>query len=238
MVNQKPVTPESALSLVLPLYNEEDGIREIACGLLKEFKRWAIRCELVLVNNGSTDDTAKILKELAEEYRTISVVHVPENFGYGWGILCGLRVTTSPIVGFMCGDGQIVPEDVARVYRRLIEENLDIAKVVRVVRADGFQRKVMSNVYNGMFRVLFHITSRDINGTPKLMRRQCYEELSLESKDWFIDAEVMIKAANGRYRIGEVPVEFRPRVNGRSQVRLRTAFEFLRNMVRYRFVRE
>ena len=229
---------EPALSLVLPLYNEEEGIREIVSDLLKEFKRWTIQCELVLVNNGSTDSTAQILEELAERFSTVRVVHVPVNLGYGWGILCGFQAATSPIMGFMCGDGQVVPEDVERVYQRLVEEDLDISKVVRVSRADGWQRKMMSNIYNVLFRILFNVPSHDINGTPKFMRRHCYEKLNLTSKDWFIDAEIMIKATKAHYKIGEVPVDFHPRTNGCSNVKWTTAFEFLRNMVRYRFDRE
>jgi glycosyltransferase involved in cell wall biosynthesis len=234
MIIQNLADTSPALSLVLPLYNEEEGLRTIVLDLLAEINRWPIRCELVLVNNGSIDGTARILKDLEAEFHAIRVVHVPLNMGYGWGIICGLRAATAPIVGFMCGDGQIMPEDVGRVYRRLVEENLDVCKVVRVVRTDGLQRKIMSGVYNTLFRAVFRVRSLDINGTPKLMRRRCYEELNLTSKDWFIDAEVMIKAVRNGYRIGEVPVEFRPRAIGRSHVRLTTAVEFLRNMVRHR----
>lgn len=237
MTDRKLSVANPALSLVLPLYNEEEGLRGLTHGLLTEFSHWSIQCELVLVNNGSIDGTAQILKELEEECGAIRVVHVPVNLGYGWGIICGLRAATNPIVGFMCGDGQIMPEDVARVYRRLVEENLDLCKVVRVVRTDGFQRKMMSYVYNTLFRLLFQIRSRDINGTPKLMRRICYEEFDLTSKDWFIDAEVMIKASRRLCRIGEVPVEFRQRIGGHSHVKLTTAIEFFRNMTRYRFAR-
>lgn len=234
MIVQHPAEQGVELSLVIPLYNEEDGLRKMALDMLAEFRRSAVRCELVLVNNGSRDGTGDILKQLAQEFREIRVVHVPVNLGYGWGIICGLRAATGPILGFMCGDGQIMPEDVVRVHRQLVEHNLDLCKVVRVVRTDGLQRKVMSLVYNILFRGLFGLRSQDINGTPKLMRHGCYEALSLMSKDWFIDAEAMIKASRRGYRIGEVPVEFHPRENGHSHVKLTTALEFLKNMVRYR----
>lgn len=234
MIVQPPTKQGVELSLVIPLYNEADGLRKMALDLLAAFRQLAVGCELVLVNNGSRDGTGEILTRLAQECNAIRVVHVPLNIGYGWGIICGLRAATGPILGFMCGDGQIMPEDVVLVYRRIVEHNLDLCKVVRVVRDDGLQRKAMSIVYNVLFRVLFQIRSQDINGTPKLMRRGCYEALSLVSKDWFIDAEAMIKASKCGYRIGEVPVEFRPRENGQSHVKLTTIFEFFKNMVRYR----
>jgi len=86
------------------------------------------------------------------------------------------------------------------------------------------------------FRFLFPVKSRDINGTPKLMRRECYRQLDLVSKDWFIDAEIMIKSTEKSYRVGEVEVSFMPRASGDSNVHLTTSFEFVRNMLRRRFL--
>jgi glycosyltransferase involved in cell wall biosynthesis len=223
-----------ALTLVLPFFNEEASARETISALIAELGQSERTFELVLVDNGSRDATGAILKSFADQHPWVRVATVEVNQGYGWGVICGLQQTTSPYVGFMCGDGQIAPADVVRVYRRLVREDLDLCKVVRVARHDGWKRKTMSRIYNFLFSVLFPTSSRDINGTPKLMRRRCYEELGLRSKDWFIDAEIMIKAAEMKYRIGEVDAEFRPRAGGESKVRLTTAIEFLWNMIRYR----
>lgn len=225
-------------SLVLPLYNECEGISKLVADLVKEFRAEGIVCELVLVNNGSTDSTGDVLEDIQKSYGAIRVVNAPINQGYGWGIICGLREASGPVVGFMCGDGQITPADVTRVYRRLIRQDLELCKVIRVVRHDGIKRKLLSKSYNLLFRLLFPVTSADINGTPKFFRRRCYQELDLKSKDWFIDAEIMIKATQRNYRIGEVAVEFRPRPTGESNVRLLTAVEFVWNMLRYRLRRK
>lgn len=223
------------MSLVLPLYNEADGIRGIVEGLVAALVAAAVPHQLVLVNNGSTDGSAAILQELAARHPSIHVVTVEVNQGYGWGILSGLREARAPIVGFMCADGQIAPADVVRVYRRMAEGDCDIAKVVRVAREDGLQRRVMSAVYNTLFRILFAVPARDINGTPKLLSRTWLDRIALESRDWFIDAELMIEIARLGGRVGEVPVTFTEREHGSSNVRLSTSLEFLRNMLRRRF---
>ena len=225
-----------AFSLVLPLYNEGRAICDVIPGLVAEFEHEGIPCELVLVNNGSNDDTPDILEEVQRQYQSVRVVHVPINEGYGWGIICGLRKARAPVVGFMCGDGQIAPRDVTRVYRQLVEKKLDLCKVVRVERHDGWKRLLLTKCYNLFFRFLFPVKSRDINGTPKLMRRECYRQLDLVSKDWFIDAEIMIKSTEKSYRVGEVEVSFMPRASGDSNVHLTTSFEFVRNMLRRRFL--
>lgn len=223
------------MSLVMPLYNEAEGIGSIAETLIETLEREAIPFQLVLVNNGSTDRTAAVLAELAARHRTVSVAVVPVNQGYGWGILSGLRIATGDIVGFMCADGQILAEDIVRVYRRMASGDVDLAKVVRVSRGDGWRRRVMSAVYNRLFRLLFGLSLRDINGTPKLLWRRLYEDMPLVSKDWFIDAELMIHVAERRLRVGEVEVHFLARPYGSSNVRITTSLEFLANMLRHRF---
>jgi len=235
-ITGKAARRESAVSLVLPLYNEGRSIWDVVPRLVAEFEREGIACEIVLVNNGSNDDTGNFLEEMKKQYESVRVVHVPVNEGYGWGIICGLRETRAPVVGFMCGDGQIAPRDVTRVYRQLVEKKLDLCKVVRVERHDGWKRLLLTKCYNLFFRFLFPVKSRDINGTPKLMRRECYRQLDLVSKDWFIDAEIMIKSTEKSYRVGEVEVSFMPRASGDSNVHLTTSFEFVRNMLRRRFL--
>jgi len=202
-----------SFSLVIPFYNEEASAQETVSDLVVELGGAARACELILVDNGSRDGTGDILRRFADKYPWIRVATVEVNEGYGWGILCGLRAATASYVGFMAGDGQIDPTAVAQIYQRLIEEKLDLCKAVRVVRHDGFKRKLMSRVYNWAFSLLFQTQSRDINATPKLMRRQCYEQLAPTSKDWFIDAELMIKAHKKGYQMGEVKIE----THGRSR---------------------
>ncbi len=107
--------------------------------------------------------------------------------------------------------------------------------MVRITRGDGIKRLVMSTIYNWLFRLLFSLDARDINGTPKLMWRSRFTELELTSKDWFIDAELMIGATQRGFRMAEVQVHFAARDHGASNVRLSTLLEFVKNMLHYRF---
>ena len=224
-----------ALSLVIPFYNEEKNVREVIGGLFDTFQRSSIDYELILVNNGSTDKTPQILEGLAREKPgAVKVVHVSVNQGYGWGIINGLKRVSGKYVGFMDGDGQIKPSDVLRVYSKLVDEDLDLCQVKRVAREDGLARKFISYCYNFVFRFLFSLNVKDINATPKIMRREIYEKLDLVSKDWFLDAEVIIKCTRMNCKIGEVSVTFRKRETGKSYVNFSTILEFLKNMIIYR----
>lgn len=221
------------VSLVIPLYNEAENIKKSVSTLLTVFQREGINYELVLVDNGSRDTTGELISEYARENPRIRKCVVKENQGYGWGIIKGLEMAKGDYLGFMCGDGQIIPEDVAKTINKLLNENLDLCKIRRVYREDGLKRKLVSSIYNMLFKIAFHFNFSDINGTPKIFTREVYNKLKPVSKDWFIDAEIMLKCTEMRYKIGELPVIFYKRKVGKSNVGLSTITEFIKNTLKY-----
>ncbi len=227
-----------SLSLVVPFYNEEKNVRGVVSGLASSFDDASTDYELILVNNGSADKSPQILEDLARERpNRIKVVHVPVNHGYGWGIISGLRLASGKFVGYMCGDGQVKPADVAKVFDSIKNGDCDLAKVKRITRRDGLVRKILSTGYNLLFLLAFNVKTLDVNGSPKVLRRELLETISPTSKDWFIDAEIMIKAKCLNLRIAEIPVEFLRREEGRSHVAFSTILEFVQNMLNYKLGR-
>ncbi|GAB6180754.1 hypothetical protein JCM14036_20730 [Desulfotomaculum defluvii] len=227
-------TREPKLSLVIPLYNEQENVERVVAELQQALEQEHINYELVLVDNGSTDNTGLLLTQLAKKSPTIKVVKVDQNQGYGWGIINGLRWACGDYLGFMGGDGQIDPTDVVKVYHSLLEGHYQLCKVKRYHRADGLIRKYVSHIFNIIFVYTFKVNVGDINGSPKIMSRKCYEQLNLSAKDWFLDAEVVLKSQHLNYSIGEVPVMFHRRMGGSSSVRISTIWEFFKNIFLYR----
>lgn len=225
-----------AISLVIPLYNEEDNVRSLVATLGNALERAGLVFELLLVDNGSSDATGRLVDELCGEDPRLRKVSVTVNEGYGHGILRGLAEARGRHLAFMCGDLQVSEGDVVRILTHAIEGRFDLCKASRVERHDGAKRKFFSFALNKLVPLVFATLGRDVNGTPKVMTRELYSRLDLESKRWFIDAEIMIKAtAMPGIRIAEVPVVFRARREGRSAVRcLPASLEFLREMARYR----
>jgi len=219
-------------SIVIPLYNEEECIESSAADIVRELNlEFLGNYELILVANGSQDRTGEICDKLAKRYPEIRTVHALENLGYGGGIVAGLETAVGDYIGFTCGDGQIAPQDLAKVMRELEQGTHDMVKPIRIFRGDGLIREILSRVYNVTFRWLFNTSSQDINAMPKLMKRDVYRSLNLTSRDWFIDAEIMIKARHYGLRVKEIPVHYRKRIGGRSVVRIPTLFQFLKNAV-------
>ena len=220
-----------ALWLAIPLYDEEASVRTVVEDLVIAFAAADIPLTLALVDNGSRDGTGAAIDALAQEHDGVRAIHLERNAGYGGGILAGLRGTDTPVVGYMWGDGQVSAADAVRVHRRLVLDGADVAKTRRIRRHDGWRRAAISAVYNTATLWLFHLTSTDANGCPKLFTREAWECLGPRSRDWFLDAEVMIGAAERGLRLAEVDVVFHARWAGESKVGWGTVAQFARRLL-------
>ncbi len=223
------------LSVVLPAYNEGGGIRGVAEELARELRKVSVTFEVIVVNNGSTDNTTVVLCELQKTLPELVVVTVFPNKGFGNGILAGLAQARGRVLGWMPGDGQLRSDDFVRGYTYLKKGAFDVVKGIRVIRNDSPFRLLQSKVYNTFFKTLFGVPYSDINAPPKLFTRPVYHAVKLVSKDWFLDAELILKAHAGGYHIGEAPLSGHLREWGSSKViKLLTVCEFIKNMLKYR----
>lgn len=223
---------DPTLALTIPLFDEEGNVESVTAGLLAGFRTAGVPLTLLLVDNGSRDGTRAIVERLERDEPEVRGVYLDKNAGYGGGILAGMNAADADVIGYMWGDDQVSAEDVVRVYRRLIVDDADLAKARRVQRIDGWQRAVVTRVYNTATLWLFHITSTDTNGCPKLFRRETWRLLAPKSSDWFLDPEIMIDAARKGLKLAEVDVHARPRTKGVSKVGSGTVLEFLVNLTR------
>ncbi len=233
----KSVSGQPDLSVVIPCYNEEDVIRNTVIRLAESFSQRNVNLELVVVDNGSTDKTGKIIDQLINEGLPVIKEVVKVNQGYGYGILRGLEPCRGKFIGFLCADGQVEAQDMVRVYEIAASSRTPkLVKVRRRFRMDGLGRKIVSIIYNLSAVAMFGgLGSIDINGNPKVVPREFLERMGLQSKDWFLDAEVMIKAKWLGLEVYEFNVMAQMREGGTSHVRPGTCWEFIVNLLKYRF---
>jgi glycosyltransferase involved in cell wall biosynthesis len=192
----------------------------------------------VLVGNyieGSDDETPQVVAKLAESSHNIRTVIRPKQGMMGWDMRMGLDAARGTYIGVIDGDGQFPPESIIACLLKCELEDLDLTKTYRVVRDDGLYRRFISTVYNALFSLLFGFKVRDINSKPKIIRRDKYELLHLESDDWFADAEIIIRARELGLKIGETPVHFSINDNRGSFVKPAAIVEFASNLLKYRF---
>jgi glycosyltransferase involved in cell wall biosynthesis len=231
--------PLPDLSFVMPCFDEEEVVGYTIPQFVAAFEKAGVKLELIAVDNGSKDGTGRILEELRQKGLPIVPHRIDVNQGYGYGILRGLEIATAPWIGMIPCDGQVDAEDVVRLFDALRHaKGRVVGKVRRRFRMDGFLRKVVSVAYNGMVWLLWpKIGTIDVNGTPKIIPREVLRALELQSKDWFLDPEIMIKSYYLGARVLEMNVFARMRGNGLSHVRASTCLEFFKNLLRFRFGR-
>jgi len=225
------------ISLVLLFYNEEENVTWVVEDLRRVLDQAGFEFNLILVDNGSQDRTPDLIQNLVDNDSRLKKVMVKENLGFGWGVISGLAAARSPWVGYMGGDGQVDPEDVVKLLN-LRQSGYDLIKVRRTLRQDGFIRAWISNVYVMMTCILFGIPFYDVNATPRIFRRIWLEKFQLSSRDWFLDAELLVKSELLGLKLKEVSIIFQKREGGSSNVNLGTIFEFLKNIAKFRFGKE
>ncbi|MDD2239289.1 MAG: glycosyltransferase family 2 protein [Kiritimatiellae bacterium] len=232
------------LSVVILCYHSADVVRDLVAQVEREMEEARIDYELVLVGNylpGDTKDrTPEVLKELAESKPRFTVVAREKQGMMGWDMRLGLEAAKGRHIAVIDGDGQMPMSDVIKVYRVLQVGRYDLVKTFRAQRQDGVYRRTISGFYNFLFRLLYpaaHVF-RDINSKPKVMTREAYDKIHLVSNDWFTDAEIMIEALRHDLSVGEVSTVFYRNERRGTFVPISAIFEFLGNLIYYRFFKK
>jgi hypothetical protein len=120
------------------------------------------------------------------------------------------------------------------MYTGMRESGRELAKSVRVLRLVSPWRKLQSVIWYTIFQILFPSPYRDPNGTPRLLTRHALTTLRLESTDWFLEPEFVIKSIRYKMPIYEIETVWRSRKTGDSKAHLLTGLEFLKNLILYR----
>jgi len=226
------------LSIVMPCYNESENVPHTVPRLVRAFSQIDLTYEIVTVDNGSKDDTWEKLNRLAEKFPGIvKPVKVDVNIGFGNGVLQGIRNADGTWIGTIAADGQVDAEDLVRLYEACSEtDGKVLGKVRRRYRMDGFQRQIISVGYNVFVRSLWpKLGSWDVNGQPRMLRRDVVQAMDLQSTNWLLDPEMLIKAHYMGVRVMELNVFARMRGNGLSHVKMATCWEFFTYLLRFRF---
>lgn len=226
-------------SAVILCYRAGESIREFVNKIILLMQKNNIsEYELILVGNylkNSDDTTPKIVAEIASQNHKIRFVAKEKKGMMGWDMKSGLAVATGNYITVIDGDGQMPIEDLIKVYNKIREDGLDLAKTYRIKRGDDLWRKTVSFFYNLFFKILFPgLKSQDINSKPKIFSMETYKKLNLTSNDWFIDAEIMIQARRLHLKINEVPTFFRGPQGRKSFVKPAAIIEFIKNLIIFR----
>jgi glycosyltransferase involved in cell wall biosynthesis len=210
--------------------------------LLENYRQhWEdLPAELVLVNNGSADDSAAVLGNLLAtgKYGFARMVTVSKNRGYGFGLNSGLQTAQGEFVAFSHADMQCAPADVFAAYRKLIAQPEPECTLVKGRRHGRHWRdSAVTAVMSVLASVLLLKPLTDINAQPKVFHRNLLPKLATAPDGFQFDLCVLYQAVRNGSSILTVPVEFPPRIHGESNwaSSLASRYRTIRQMIHYMF---
>lgn len=220
-----------AISLVMPAYNEAavivTAVTEAVAALTRDFAEY----ELIVVDDGSCDDTAEAVSGLLPDHPRLRLVRHPANRGYGAALRTGFEAARFGLVAFTDADAQFDLSDLARLAA--FTESAPIVAGYRADRRDPWRRKVLSKGYNLLTRALLGTRVRDCDCALKVFRRGVLAELLPRSRGFFVNAEMLTRARQLGHAVVEVAVTHRPRRGGWSKVSLLEVPRTLKTLAKF-----
>ncbi len=209
--------PTPGLSVFFPAYNDSGTIASLVISAVKAAAALTPDYEVLVINDGSQDDTRQILDELARVYPAhVRIVHHATNRGYGGALRSGFEHASKDLVFYTDGDAQYDPSEMALLWPALTND-VDWVNGWKISRSDPLHRIVIGRLYHHAVKLLFGLKVRDVDCDFRLMRRRIFDVVQLEKNSGVICLEMMKKFQDAGFRVAEVPVHHYHRAYGKSQ---------------------
>lgn len=211
----KSITSESIIySIIIPCYNEEDNVSILIDNICSNTY---LNCEIVLVDNGSTDNTSKKIKQILSRKKNenIKLLSLKSNLGYGGGILAGLESSQGSIIAWTHADLQTDIKDVYRGFDYLKERNIKDNFFIKGKRLNRpFIDTFMSFTMGIISSIILKSKLMEINAQPKIFNKSLIVEATNPPLDFSLDLYFYYISKKLKKEIIEIPVFFMPRVHG------------------------
>ncbi len=219
------------------MYNEEKTTTKIIKRVVKV--RLPIKREIIVVDDGSTDNTPKKLEEIKKRFKKIKIIRHKKNKGKGSAIRTALKYTKGNIIGIQDADLEYNPSE----YKKLLKPILN--KKVKVVYGSRFKKgKNKKNLFYYGNRFLSFITSllyfskiTDMETCYKIFRKEILKDINLKAKRFDIEPEITAKILKKGYKIKEIPISYNPRSTKKGKkIKFSDGFSVIFTLVKYRFI--
>ena len=219
-------------SIVVPFHNEEENLPELYRRLTRVMESLGDDYELVFVDDGSSDGTHQLLRQICQIDPRVVGVRLRRNFGQTPALAAGFNQAIGEVIIAMDGDLQHQPEDIPRFVEKLAE-GFDVVSGWRQNRQDGFLRTFPSRIANRLMALASGVAIHDFGTTFKAYRREVLERIPIYGQmHRFIPAMASIEGA----LIAELPIEDKPRLSGKSHYGISRTFRVMFDILTIRFI--
>jgi glycosyltransferase involved in cell wall biosynthesis len=221
------------LSVVLPCFNEDENVEAAVADAIAAARLASEHYEVLVVDDGSADDTARVVGPLVAADRAVRLLVHPINLGYGAALKTGIEAARMPWVLLTDSDLQF---DLTEIESFLpYAESSDLVMGYRIDRKDPFTRRANAKAWNWLVRLLLRVPVRDVDCAFKLIRRDLLSELELVSSGATISPELIARSSQLGATITEIGVHHKPRVAGKqSGANPRVVFRAFRELAQLR----
>jgi glycosyltransferase involved in cell wall biosynthesis len=221
------------LSIIVPIYNEEKNIPDLHAAISAALAGLPLEYEVILVDDGSMDNSFPLLKKIALEDRMVKVIRLRRNFGQTAAMAAGFDAAAGRVLVPMDGDLQNDPADIPRLMEK-IQEGYDVVSGWRKDRMDAFlNRKLPSIIANYVISLMTGIKLHDYGCTLKAYRREVIEGINLYGE---MHRFVPALASQVGARITEIPVNHRHRLHGKSKYGISRTMRVILDLLTVKFL--
>ena len=203
------------ISFFCPAYYDAENLPSVIETCVKVFSETCEDYEIIIISDGSPDDTGKVADSLQAKYKEVKVIHHPRNLGYAEALRSGFKNASKfDFILFTDGDNQY---DV-QYFREMLKymNDYDVIITYRTKNANNLIRKIISYTFNRVLNILFREPFRDLSSALRMVRRSSFKSIHLRSKSIFLPIEIILKLYKNGFRIKEFPIESKKREHGKS----------------------
>jgi glycosyltransferase involved in cell wall biosynthesis len=204
------------LSIVIPLFNEEESLPELVEWIARVCDEHKYAYEVIMIDDGSTDSSWEVIAQLSKKFPTVKGIRFQRNYGKSPALYEGFKATQGNVVITMDADLQDSPDEIPELYSMIINDGFDLVSGWKKVRYDNAVTKNLpSKLYNGVNRALTGIKLHDMNCGLKSYRRKVIKSIEVYGE---MHRFIPVLAKNAGFKkIGEKVVQHRPRKYGTSK---------------------
>ena len=203
------------LSVVIPLYNEEESLPELCDWISRVTTSHGFSYEILLINDGSTDDSWKVIEEICSQNKVIKAVKFNRNYGKSAALDTGFKLANGQVIITMDADMQDSPDEILELYRMIAEDGLDMVSGWKKKRHDPITKTVPSRFFNATTRMISGIKLHDFNCGLKAYKSDVVKNIKVYGEmHRYIP---VIAKWHGFTKIGEKVVEHRKRKYGTTK---------------------
>lgn len=201
-------------SIVIPVYNEEESLRELVANIKEVFAKIKKSYEIIFVDDGSFDNTFEILKHLAKTNKQIRILSFRRNLGKSPALTFGFKEASGKFIVTLDADLQDDPSNIMALFQRLKRNGFDIVTGWRKTRRDKIFKRISSNLFNKIVSLLFGLKVHDLNSGLKIYTSRCAKDLKIYGG---MHRFIPVIANEMGYKIGEKEILHHPRKYGVSK---------------------